>query len=277
MKNTLLTVDSVTSALSGLPLRVEVYDSLTSTNDAAKERGRAGEPEGLLIIARRQTRGKGRMGRSFFSPESAGLYMSLLLRPRLSPERSLNLTTAAAVSVASACEAISGRPAGIKWVNDVYMDGKKVCGILTESALGTNGLDFAVLGIGVNVCAAPEGFPEDIRDIAGTVFPAGVVENPAEATANLAGSILKRFWGLYEGLQENPERIPSFLGDYREKMLGIGNEVTVLRGEDCFEARLEGLDEDFRLILRKADGSVLTLSSGEIRIKLPRAPHSLHP
>ena len=192
--------------------------------------------------------------------------MSILLRPKLPLERSLLLTTAAAVSVAEACEALSGRRADIKWVNDVYMDGKKVCGILTESALaqGSPYPEFSVVGIGVNVLPPPDGFPEDIADIADSVFRTG---DPSLIPA-LASEILTRFGRLYADLTASPDALPSFLPAYRSRMLGLGASVTVLRGDETFPAILEAMDDDFRLILRREDGSRVVQSSGEIRIRV---------
>ncbi|MBO5929451.1 MAG: biotin--[acetyl-CoA-carboxylase] ligase, partial [Clostridia bacterium] len=145
----------------------KAYALLDSTNTELCRLAREGAPEGTVIFADEQQKGRGRRGHTFFSPLS-GLYMSLLLRPQaeVSP---LHITTAAAVAVAEAIEQLTGIPAGIKWVNDIYCNGKKVCGILTEGAFfpGSAQLQYAVLGIGINVGLME--FPEELREIATSV------------------------------------------------------------------------------------------------------------
>ena len=144
---------------------------VSSTNTLLRQRAEAGEPEGLALVAAAQTAGRGRRDHTFFSPPDTGLYLSFLVRPQLSAKDALLLTTCAAAAVALAIEDCAGVPAEIKWVNDVFCRGKKVCGILTEGALDleTGGLQYAIVGIGVN-CFPPEGgFPEDLPE-AGSVF-----------------------------------------------------------------------------------------------------------
>ena len=143
-------------------------DSVTSTNTELIEMAKNGAKEGTVLIASEQTAGKGRTGKSFYSPEGSGVYLSILLRPDFKPEDALFLTTIAAVATAKAIESVSDKEAKIKWVNDVYLDNKKVCGILTESALSSDmeKLDYAVVGIGINLCPPEGGFPDDIKNIA---------------------------------------------------------------------------------------------------------------
>lgn len=145
--------------------RVLVERTVDSTNDELKRRAAAGCPTGTVLVAERQTGGKGRLGRSFYSPPRGGLYMSLLLRPALPASECMAVTACTAVAVAAAAEQICGRRAEIKWVNDIMMDGKKLCGILTEGALSaeTGLFDYLVVGIGVNVASA--GFPEELREV----------------------------------------------------------------------------------------------------------------
>ena len=138
----------------------ETFDTVDSTNSIARQRAAAGACEGLTLIASSQTTGRGRKGRNLFSPDGTGIYMSVLLRPQASPQIALRITTMAAVSVCQAIEGLCSREPGIKWVNDIYMDGRKVCGILTETALAAGGrLEYVVLGIGVNALEPEGGFP----------------------------------------------------------------------------------------------------------------------
>ena len=140
-----------------------------STNRYAKELAAKGTPAGTVVIANRQSAGRGRLGRSFFSPEDKGIYMSILLRPKLQPERAAMITSMAAVAVARAIERAGGVEAQIKWVNDIFLNQKKVCGILTEAGFDavSGRMDYAVLGIGVNVGVMD--FPAELKKIATSV------------------------------------------------------------------------------------------------------------
>ena len=145
-------------------LDIEVYKEVTSTNTMLKERGSQGAKEGQVIIANMQTAGRGRIGRTFHSPSDTGIYMSILLRPTdLIPQDAVKITTLAAVCACEAIENVSGKSAAIKWVNDIFMDGLKVCGILTEAAMSleSGNLDYVVLGIGLNAYEPEGGFPEE--------------------------------------------------------------------------------------------------------------------
>ena len=154
-------------------LELEILAEVDSTNAWIRQKAAVGAEEGCTIIANEQTCGKGRWGRSFYSPAGTGIYMSILLRPQgWSPEKAVRLTTMAAVSACEAAEEISGEKAEIKWVNDIYMRGKKVSGILTEASfsLESGCVDYAVLGIGFNVYKPEGGFPEELKHTAGAVF-----------------------------------------------------------------------------------------------------------
>jgi BirA family biotin operon repressor/biotin-[acetyl-CoA-carboxylase] ligase len=238
--------------------RVRTLCESTSTNDDVKAAACLGEPEGLVVIADRQTAGRGRMRRAFFSPDGTGLYMSVLLRPGLPAADSVLVTAAAAVAVAEAVEHVSGRSAQIKWVNDIYLVGKKVCGILTEGSVGTDGtLQYAALGIGVNVAPPPGGFPEGLRDIACAVFENGV---PEGARAYLAAEILLRFH-RFQALRER-----AFLPAYRERSMVVGKRVMVSLGEEVFPAKALSIDDDCRLIV-EAERGIVPLIAGEVSIR----------
>ena len=135
VRGDVLSVESVRRYLRHREITPEVYKTISSTNTVLKARAAEGAGEGLALIAGEQTAGRGRMGRSFYSPADSGLYMSLLLRPRIAAREATGLTACAAVAVAETIEALSGRAAQIKWVNDVLLDGRKVCGILSEASL----------------------------------------------------------------------------------------------------------------------------------------------
>lgn len=243
-------------------LDLTVLPTAPSTNALVREKANQGRPEGCIIIACEQTAGRGRYGRQFFSPVDSGVYLSLLLRPTAySPQQATCLTAAAAAAMCQAIEAVTGQQPGIKWVNDIFLHGKKVCGILTEAAVGleTGTLNYMVLGAGVNLYPPAEGFPEEIQSIAGSVLE----HSCPEAKNRLVGEFLNRFWDFYA----HPE-CRTYLEDYRARSLAIGRNVTVLSAGKAVSAYAYGIDDDFRLLVRYENGDTEALSYGEIRIQL---------
>lgn len=243
-------------------LDLTVLPTAPSTNALVREKANQGRPEGCVIVACEQTDGRGRYGRQFFSPVDSGVYLSLLLRPTAySPQQATCLTAAAAAAMCQAIEAVTGQQPGIKWVNDIFLHGKKVCGILTEAAVGleTGTLNYMVLGAGVNLYPPAEGFPEEIQSIAGSVLE----RSCPEAKNRLVGEFLNRFWDFYT----HPE-CRTYLEDYRSRSLAIGQNVTVLSAGRAVSAYAYGIDDDFRLLVRYENGDTEALSYGEIRIQL---------
>ena len=243
-------------------LDLTVLPTAPSTNALVREKANQGRPEGCIIIACEQTDGRGRYGRQFFSPVDSGVYLSLLLRPTAySPQQATCLTAAAAAAMCQAIEAVTGQQPGIKWVNDIFLHGKKVCGILTEAAVGleTGTLNYMVLGAGVNLYPPVKGFPEEIQSIAGSVLE----HSCPEAKNRLVGEFLNRFWYFYT----HPE-CRAYLEDYRARSLAIGRRVTVLSNGQAVSVYAYGIDDDFRLLVRYENGDTEALSYGEIRIQL---------
>ncbi len=243
-------------------LELDVFPALQSTNTMAREKAAAGAPEGYTVIANAQTTGRGRSGRSFFSPADTGVYMSLLLRPpHCSAGQAVKLTTMAAVAACEAIEAVSGEKAQIKWVNDVYVSGKKVCGILTEAAFGLEDgfLEYAVLGVGINVSPPKDGFPDELKQVAGTVFP----NAPSDGKNHLAAEFLNRFMAYYTMPQN-----AIYVDRYRSRSLVIGKEIQVIASACRKNATALDVDEECRLIVKYEDGTKEALSSGEISAKL---------
>lgn len=268
-ENDILSVQSISKYL--LPelkcLRLEVHKTIDSTNLRAKEYAAKGEPEGLIVIAEAQTAGRGRMGRSFYSPPVSGVYISFLFRPKFTAQESLFLTTAAAVAAAETIEETSGQRAEIKWVNDVFCRGKKVCGILTEASVNveTNMLEYAVTGIGFNVREPEGGFPEEIREVAGPIFlheeDYGLAENESEARSRIAAGMINHFWKYYEHLTER-----TFMTEYRNRSFLLGREIYTLSDPPIY-GRAVDVDEDGHLILETKDGKQHVLSSGEVSVR----------
>lgn len=254
-------------------IRLEVYDSVDSTNAICLTAGSQGEPEVFAAVAGRQTRGRGRRGRSFYSPADTGIYMSLLLRPPCKdPAQALRLTTIAAVAVCEAIEAVSGQIARIKWVNDVYISGRKVCGILTEASISLEGgtLDYAVVGIGINAYEPEGGFPADIADRAGAAFSHRVSNGRSRLTAKVLDRFM-HYYGLFlkdlETESAGGHGENAYAEEYRKRCFVIGKNIDVITPASRREAVATGLTDDCRLIVKYEDGSVEELESGEISIR----------
>ena len=241
-------------------IKIEYYDTLPSTNLLLKEKART-ENEGLVVIANNQTAGRGRFNRRFYSPEDCGIYMSILLKPHLGAFNATLITTAAAVAVAEAAERLSGKKTEIKWVNDVLIDGKKICGILTEGSINSNTLcpHYVVLGIGINAFLPKNGFDGEIKDIAGYVFDT----ESEELKARLTAEVINKFFEYYKALENK-----AFLKSYREKSCVIGKEIFVIKGDNPIKAIALGINDDLSLRVKYADLSTENLNSGEISIKL---------
>ena len=259
--NDIISADSIKKYLTVPINNIEVYKTVTSTNDLAKQYALDLKPEGTVIVAREQTAGRGRKGRSFYSPSSTGVYISVLLRPELTAEKTLYITTAAAVAVAKAIEKISGKEAKIKWVNDIFVDGKKVCGILTEGAIDfeTGKMQYAVLGIGVNIKKPENDFPSEIQNIAGSVFDT----TDKEVSSIIVAEILNNFMNYYKNLASKP-----FYEEYKKRMFLIGKHLTVYSGKDSYPAVAIDLDEELSLVVKDENGNIKKLNTGEVSIKI---------
>ena len=242
-------------------LDLRVFDSVDSTNLVLRKLANEGAAEGTVVIAAEQTGGRGRKGRSFYSPQGTGVYVSLLLKPKIAPDDATLITTTAAVAVCEAVEALSGEPAGIKWVNDVFLRGKKVCGILTEGSfdMESGQFEYAILGTGINVFEPSGGFPEEIREVAGSVLT-----SPApDAKNRVIAEYLNRFLPLYRQLGAATTN-----AEYRRRSFVLGKMVNVLAGESITPARAIDVDDHCRLIVEFADGHREALSSGEISVRV---------
>lgn len=258
-----LTAQEIEKNLAGLhgKLKIEVRNTVTSTNAVLKEIASKGADEGTVLAASEQTAGRGRFARKFYSPSDSGVYMSILLRPSFSCEKAVQITTAAAVAVAEAAEELTGRKTGIKWVNDVLMEKRKISGILTEAAINVESgtLDYAILGIGLNAYVPDGGFPDEISGIAGAIFS----KRKSGQRARLAALVLEKFFGYYEKIGSH-----DCLDAYRKRCIVPGREITVISADGSKPATALEIDENYRLRVAYPDKSQEFLSSGEISIKL---------
>ncbi len=241
-------------------IKIEVKETVGSTNDEVKASAIKGEREDYLLVSRTQTKGKGRLGRSFFSPDGTGIYMSLLLRPECKAADTTIITTAAAVAVCRALEKIGISDSKIKWVNDIFLDGKKVCGILTEAGFGAKGdvPDYVVLGVGVNMYAPKNDFPQELKDIAGAVF----TEKKEGVCNRFIAEFLNDFYELYKKLSER-----THIASYREKCFVIGKEINVISGGNITRATAVDIDNNCNLLVEYPDGTKASLGTGEISIR----------
>ncbi len=235
---------------------IEVVSVIDSTNSAMKMLAEQGAAEGRVLMAEEQTAGRGRQGRSFFSPAGSGLYFSVLLRPKKAD--ALKITVAAGVAVAQAVEQVLGIDLQIKWVNDLYLKNKKVCGILAEGSATAAGLDWCVLGIGLNVYAPRAGFGE-LEAIAGALLQTTPDD---EVRAKLTAAILEHFFALYENLND-----PQLLAEYRRRSYLQGRTVTARRGNEQYRGTVIGISDEAELLLRLENGETLVLSSGEVQLE----------
>lgn len=244
--------------------RLYIYDTLDSTNNRAKQLALENAPHGTTVIAMQQTAGKGRLGRSFFSPRE-GIYLSIIIKPTFDLSKSVLVTAAAAVAVAQAIESVCGRQAQIKWVNDVYLDGKKICGILTEGITDfeTGHIESLVIGIGVNTSV--KDFPDELRDTVGAV-------DGDYSRSALAAEIISRMLNFAENIESR-----EFIQDYRKRSMVIGKNVTVYKGVysvapekelEGMPAKVLGIDDDGGLEVIYTDRKRETLTSGEISVRL---------
>lgn len=244
------------------------FDEIDSTNLEAK-RYAASNSEHLheipVFIAKSQTGGRGRLGRSFFSPEETGLYMSILLPIDENLTETDLITPAAGVAVCRTIEALSSEEPKIKWVNDVYINKKKVCGILAEGIIDSKlgKISKVVLGIGVNLFEPKTGFPEEISNIATSLFGKNV-ENPESVKYQFVGKLLEN---LEKTLEKNQEK--AVMEEYKARSFLIGETVTVISGQKTYPALVKDVTEKGHLIVEDLEqGKIIQLFTGEVSLKL---------
>ena len=238
---------------------LEIHDRLDSTNNRAKMLAAAGAKHGTVIIADSQSGGRGRQGRSFFSPDHSGVYMTMILRPDCAPDQAGLLTSLAAVATARAVEKTADVKADIKWVNDLYISGRKICGILCEAGLGMEAgkLEYAVAGIGVNTARMQ--FPPELQEIATSI---GNECGEAPERNRLIAEILNETEALLGDLKTG-----HFLEESRKRSNVIGRTVTVIEGDKRYPAKAVDIDDQGRLVIETEDGRTC-LNYGEVSLKL---------
>lgn len=261
-----LTVPAVTSLLKTAAFGRDllILPTVGSTNTEIKETYTS-RPHGFTLLAEAQTGGRGRLGRSFSSPAGTGIYLSVLLHPSFPLAQLSFVTLAAALAVTEAITATAGFEPGIKWVNDILMRGRKLCGILTEAVIeGESGLVSAVIvGVGINLRPNPH-WPEEVRKVAGALSDFGRVPRRAA----LAAAFLNRFEKDYALLEEN--NTASLLRAYRRRLCCLNRPIIVHSPKGAYPAVCIDLTEEGHLLVRTEDGQTRELHSGEISIRLPK-------
>ena len=238
---------------------LEIHDRLDSTNNRAKILAANGAKHGTVIIADSQSGGRGRQGRSFFSPDHSGVYLTIILRPDCAPDQAGLLTSLAAVATARAVEKTADVKADIKWVNDLYVNDRKICGILCEAGLGMEAgrLEYAVVGIGVNTARMQ--FPPELKDIATSI---GNECGEAPERNRLIAEILNETEALLGDLGTG-----HFLAESRKRSNVIGRTVTVIEGDKRYPAKAVDIDDQGRLVIETPEGRTC-LNYGEVSLKL---------
>lgn len=241
--------------------RILHLDTVNSTNDVLKSLAEQGAKEGQIVVAEEQSAGRGRRGRRFSSPKGKGIYFSYLLRPENLNASVSTLTPRAAVAVARAIQKVSGIYPRIKWVNDLVIHGKKVCGILTEMAMEKGKIRHVILGIGINVNQAAEDFPEELSEIATSLsIEAGEIFSRERLIEELVKE-LDEMWGGMETTEEE------YLEEYRSRCVTIGKDICVISGNSRRKARAILVNEDYSLQVEYEGGERENLNSGEVSVR----------
>ncbi len=259
-----LTVENLSKYMARQRAAMIQYEELTdSTNRVLKELAKNGAKEGQVVLANEQTNGRGRLGRYFFSPKDRGIYMSVLLRPDDKACEMAPLTAWVAVAVANAIEAVSGVRPGVKWVNDLILNGKKVCGIMTELAVkeDNNKVDYIIIGIGINASGTKDEFPEELQQMASSIEAETGV---AVSRAQLVAEIIRELDLLSENWQIETLK---YLEQYRKDCITIGKEVRVLSPEGERAATALSVEKDFSLLVRYDVGTIERVYSGEVSVR----------
>lgn len=236
------------------------YETIDSTNAEAKRLAEGSYGHGTLIVADHQQAGRGRRGRSWESPAGTSIYMSLLLKPEINPNNASMLTLVAALAVARAITQITGKQAGIKWPNDIVMNGKKVCGILTEMSAQFDYVNHIVVGIGIN--ANTENFPEEIEHMATSLWlETGIRVNRAE----LIEAVWEYFEEVYEIYMETQD-LRNLVKEYNASLVNMHQNVKVLDPKEPFEGRAMGITPRGELMVDTWESRKL-VSSGEVSVR----------
>ena len=263
MEHKFLTEENILAEIKGswAGKRVKVFSETDSTNTQCRKLAAEGWPEGTLVVSEYQRAGKGRRGRAWVSPAGTGIWMSLLLRPELPPQKVSMVTLIAAMAVEKGIRLETGLDSQIKWPNDLVIGQKKICGILTEMSTEIDYINHVVVGAGINV--NQEEFPEEIRTLAGSLC---VELGRKVCRAELTAEILGELEALYE-IFLLTEDLSVLYQKYNERCVNCGHEIRVLEPGNEYTGTTDGISETGELIVRKTDGSVVRVYAGEVSVR----------
>lgn len=258
-----LTETEIKSALDTAWAGQEIvcYEETDSTNNRAKEAGEKGAPHGMLFVSDKQTAGKGRRGRTWVSPSGTSIYMTLLLRPDITPSKAPMLTLVMGLSVAEGIRKVTGEPAGIKWPNDIVVNKKKVCGILTEMATEIQYVNYVVIGVGINT--NQQEFPEELKQVATSLC---LESGKYYRRAKIIAAVMERFEENYETFIKTQD-LSGLREAYNDILVNCNKQVRVLEPGNEYEALAEGINQTGELIVRLPDGQKKSVFAGEVSVR----------
>ncbi len=240
---------------------IHILDSVDSTNNYAKMLAKNDAPHGSVVIAKKQTFGRGRLGRSFYSPSDAGVYLSIILRPEFDIERILLITAATSVALCRAIDSVAHTKTEIKWVNDIYLNKRKLCGILAETISNNVGsVDYIILGVGINV--TNDAFPPDIKDIATSLLMNTDIQIDR---AFLIAQVLNEFEKVYADICA--DNIKGIMDEYKKRSCVIGKKVKAICAGKEREVFVCDIDDFGALVIKNEEGQCEKISSGEISVR----------
>lgn len=240
---------------------IKVYKTIDSTNKEAKKiLVDEDVPHGTVLIAEEQTEGKGRFKRKFYSPNKNGIYMSVILRPNIELSKAVHITTTSAVAVCKSIEKLIGKYPKIKWVNDIFLNDKKICGILTEATgnFESGNIENIVVGIGINFKNESE-LPSEIKDIAGSLFKC---DEQSITRNQLVGEIVNELLSMCDNLDDE-----NIMKEYKELSFVLGRDVTYVKNNKINKGKAIDIKDDGTLIVKLDNSEIDYLNSGEISLK----------
>ncbi|MBE7032512.1 MAG: biotin--[acetyl-CoA-carboxylase] ligase [Ruminococcaceae bacterium] len=252
----IISKEKINSLICDASYNIIVLETVSSTNLYLKELSKDGAPHETVVIADNQTNGRGRPGREFFSPSGTGIYMSILIHPDKTELQPGLLTVAAGVAVCRALESVCSTIPRIKWVNDIFVNGKKVCGVLAESLTNPlQGINSIIVGIGINVTTSSADFPGELSNIAGSVFPENATRN------EIIAKVLAEFKMIYNSFDAK-----SLIEEYKSYLFVLGKKISFNQNGKTFSGIASDINTEGNLIVKLENGETITLKSGEVSL-----------
>lgn len=242
---------------------IQYYDEVDSTNLQAKRIAEKGFEDGTVVIAEEQLRGKGRLGRAWVSPKGKGIWMTIMLKPKISPADAAKVTLLTACAVCKAIEDTCAVYPKIKWPNDIVLEGRKLCGILTEMSAELDEVNYILVGIGINVNLEREDFPEELLSHATSIKieKGNVVER-----RKLAAAIINNFESFYKTFIRTGS-IKGFIREYKDKSAVLGKEVKIKSSNVELQGTVVDISDEGQLVLRLKNGELKEIISGEVSVR----------